>query len=128
MRVRGIRPYITAAAIAAVAVLTIYALTVGRAADFNFSHNAKDWADFGEYVGGSLGATYGLLAFIGVMLTIKGAEETAIRQLTWLPLSHPIWTHFHTRAAPKCARSVDSRADGGKKSRSNTRQTDLVSL
>jgi len=35
-----------------------------------FSRNAEDWAKFGEYLGGTLGGIYGLLAFIGVLITI----------------------------------------------------------
>jgi hypothetical protein len=35
-----------------------------------FSQNSKDWAEFGEYLGGTLGGFFGLLAFIGVLITI----------------------------------------------------------
>jgi hypothetical protein len=35
-----------------------------------FSQNPADWADFGEYLGGALGAIFGLFAFIGVLITI----------------------------------------------------------
>jgi hypothetical protein len=120
----GIRHYVTAAAIAALTVLTIYALTVGRTADFNISHDTKDWADFGEYVGGSLGATYGLLAFIGVMLTIKGAEETAIRQLRGYLSVTPSGLGF-TLAQPPNVHAQSIRVQIEVK---NHGQTDLVSL
>ena len=32
---------------------------------FSFSADSKDWAEFGEYVGGTLGGAIGVLAFIG---------------------------------------------------------------
>src|SRR5258708_21441566 len=35
-----------------------------------FSQNPADWAEFGEYLGGTLGAIFGLFAFIGVLITI----------------------------------------------------------
>jgi hypothetical protein len=34
------------------------------------SHDAEDWTKFGEYLGGTLGGIFGLLAFIGVLITI----------------------------------------------------------
>jgi hypothetical protein len=35
------------------------------------SHSSDDWAKFGEFTGGSLGALYGFLAFVGVLITIQ---------------------------------------------------------
>jgi hypothetical protein len=35
-----------------------------------FSQNPADWAEFGEYLGGTLGGIFGLFAFIGVLITI----------------------------------------------------------
>ena len=35
------------------------------------SHHSERWAQFGEYVGGSLGALFGFLAFVGVLVTLR---------------------------------------------------------
>jgi hypothetical protein len=42
-----------------------------------FSQNPTDWADFGAYLGGTLGAVFGLLAFIGVLITVY-QQRTAL--------------------------------------------------
>lgn len=56
------------AAIAPIAVVLLYVYAFGRD---TLSHLPSDWAEFGEYVGGTLGAVYGFLAFIGVLVTIR---------------------------------------------------------
>jgi hypothetical protein len=35
-----------------------------------FSRDPADWAEFGEYIGGTLGGAFGFLAFIGVLITV----------------------------------------------------------
>jgi hypothetical protein len=72
--------YITAAVVAALIVMGSYVFVFAEVSGFKLSRNPEDWSRFGEYVGGSLGATYGLLAFVGIVLTIsddrkKAAEE-----------------------------------------------------
>ena len=39
------------------------------------SQNAADWAEFGEYVGGTLGGFFGLLAFIGVLFSMAQQRD-----------------------------------------------------
>ncbi|HEY2685871.1 MAG TPA: hypothetical protein VGI93_20345 [Steroidobacteraceae bacterium] len=63
------------AAVAFVAVVGIYL--------YNFrghplSSNPEDWARFGEYVGGTLGAVYGLIGILGVLLTIREGSRATI--------------------------------------------------
>lgn len=59
------------AAIGLAIVLGLYAITFARVSWLTLSPNPEDWARFGEFVGGSLGAFYGFLALVGVLLTIK---------------------------------------------------------
>jgi hypothetical protein len=54
-------------------VLTLYfwrfSLSQGLASH-SFSKDSKDWAEFGEYVGGTLGGIVGILAFIGLLINL----------------------------------------------------------
>jgi hypothetical protein len=60
--------FFVAAALAFVVVVVAYVLRFGPN---GLSRNAADWADFGEYVGGTLGGFFGLLAFIGVLFSMQ---------------------------------------------------------
>ncbi len=60
------------AAIAPIVVVLFYVYALGYGA---LSHRASDWAEFGEYVGGTLGAIYGFLAFIGVLVTLTKQQS-----------------------------------------------------
>ena len=51
-------------------VLIIYFARFGRGNWFNFSKDQQDWAHFGTYYGGLMGPFVGLLAFIGIFITI----------------------------------------------------------
>src|ERR1700683_180421 len=44
------------------------------------SQNPADWAEFGEYVGGTLGGVFGLFAFIGLLITIARPRVDSERQ------------------------------------------------
>jgi hypothetical protein len=57
------------AIVAVVIAAGIYYLHFGLGV-WALSREAKDWAEFGEYFGGTLGGIYGLLAFIGVLVSI----------------------------------------------------------
>lgn len=72
--------YIATALVAALVVIGAFVIVVGSRSGFAFSQNPEDWARFGEYAGGTLGATYALLAFVGVMLTIKDDRKKAARE------------------------------------------------
>jgi hypothetical protein len=66
------RLFVGMGAIAIVAVVVAagtYYLYFGLGV-WTFSREAKDWAEFGEYFGGTLGGIFGLLAFIGVLVSI----------------------------------------------------------
>jgi hypothetical protein len=64
---RLIRYLILIAGSMPIVVLGVYAFAFrGR----GISSDPENWARFGEYIGGSLGAFYGFLAFIGVLVTI----------------------------------------------------------
>ena len=65
-----IRMFAFAAAVALAAVIALYVYKFGVSGGTRLSDDPEDWARFGEYVGGTLGAAYGLLAFAGVLLTI----------------------------------------------------------
>jgi hypothetical protein len=64
----------TVLAIIAIAALIIavglYVEWFGRPAGFRLSAHAEDWSRFAEYLGGTLGPVYGLLAFLGVLMTV----------------------------------------------------------
>ena len=79
IRFRAAR-YITAAVVAALIVVGCYVFAFAKVSGFKFSHNPEDWSRFGEYVGGSLGATYGLLAFVGIVLTISDERKKAVEE------------------------------------------------
>lgn len=57
------------AIVAVVVAAGIYYLHFGLGV-WALSPEAKDWAEFGEYFGGTLGGIFGLLAFIGVLVSI----------------------------------------------------------
>lgn len=46
-----------------------------------FSQNPADWAEFGEYIGGTLGGIFGLFAFIGLLITIVRQRVDSERQV-----------------------------------------------
>lgn len=49
-------------------VLIAYVIQFG---DRGFSNATTDWAAFGEYVGGTAGGLFGLLAFVAVLMTLR---------------------------------------------------------
>ncbi len=63
-------------------VIEAYLLRFWR---YEFSPDPARWAEFGEYVGGTLSGFFGLLAFIGVLITI-------VQQRKQLDLMHSQFT------------------------------------
>jgi hypothetical protein len=47
-----------------------------------FSEDSKDWAEFGEYVGGTLGGIVGILAFIGLLINLIYQRTQTMRTLS----------------------------------------------
>jgi hypothetical protein len=45
------------------------------------SQNPSEWAEFGEYLGGTLGGIFGLFAFIGLLITIVRQRVDGERQV-----------------------------------------------
>jgi hypothetical protein len=69
-------PRINSLLIAALIALAIILLAYAwRFHSLEISRDPEDWAKFGEYVGGTLGAAFGLLAIVGVLLTIEESRE-----------------------------------------------------
>lgn len=67
---------ITGAVLIALLVVGVYFGTFG-AGFTGLSHHSERWGQFGEYVGGSLGAFFGFLAFIGVLVTLRSQRAQA---------------------------------------------------
>ncbi len=59
------------AILALVVAVGAYAFNFAGPAGHLFSRNIEDWVRFAEYLGGTLGPIYGLLAFLGVLITIR---------------------------------------------------------
>jgi len=67
-------PLITIGSIALILIISAvlaFANVVARAANFEFSQSAQDWAFFGDYLAGTVGPALSFLAFIGILWTIK---------------------------------------------------------
>lgn len=63
---------LTVGAVAVIAgVILLYAWKVGSRSGFALSTDASSWAEFGDYVAGTLGPAFGFLAFMGVLLTLR---------------------------------------------------------
>jgi hypothetical protein len=62
--------FATIAIVAFVVFAGAYALVFGPQVHFAWSRDPEDWERFGAYLGGVLGPIYGLLAFIGVLITL----------------------------------------------------------
>jgi hypothetical protein len=58
-------------------IVGFYAYEFGPSSGWRLSHDAEDWARFGEYAGGAFGA----LAFLGVLWTV-GLQQVQVDQLT----------------------------------------------
>jgi hypothetical protein len=60
----------TIAVSALLVAVGLYVVWFGRPVGFRFSAHAEDWSRFAEYLGGTLGPVYSLLAFLGVLMTV----------------------------------------------------------
>jgi hypothetical protein len=60
----------TIAITALLVAVGLYAAWFGPPANFRLSVHAEDWSRFAEYLGGTLGPVYGLLAFLGLLMTV----------------------------------------------------------
>ncbi len=69
------QPLVTAVIAVTVLVVGLYAYKFAPNSRMTLSGNPEDWAKFGEYVGGSLGAFFGLIAFVSVLISIRVGRE-----------------------------------------------------
>lgn len=51
-------------------MLVVIALYIANFAGHHFSSQSRDWGDFGNYLGGTLGPIFGAGAFLAVLLTL----------------------------------------------------------
>jgi hypothetical protein len=52
-------------------LIIIYPIYIGS----SIATNSSEWSNFGEYIGGVLGPLFGLLAFVGVLLSIANQNK-----------------------------------------------------
>jgi hypothetical protein len=71
-----LRRLIAIALLGTVIVVGVYVWNFGH---LELSQEPEDWAQFGEYIGGSLGAFYAALAFGGVLITIRRQQVQSRR-------------------------------------------------
>jgi hypothetical protein len=75
--------FLALAILALVTVSGLYIFHVGRASGYSLSAATTDWAQFGDYLAGTLGPLFSLLAFGGVLCTVwlqASQLESAQRQ------------------------------------------------
>lgn len=63
--------YVLVAAGCAIALVAIYVAVVGAAASFTVSTDGQHWANFADYLAGTLGPALSFLAFIAVLWTVS---------------------------------------------------------
>jgi hypothetical protein len=64
----------------AIGTVASYVVAVGDASSFNLSKSGKDWAEFGDYLGGVLGTGFSGLAFLVLVWTLR-LQQQQIAQL-----------------------------------------------
>lgn len=67
---KTVRRFIVGAACALTVVLAPYIWQFAIQSGFKLSVDTSVWAQFGDYLAGTLGSAFGLLAFLGVLLTL----------------------------------------------------------
>jgi hypothetical protein len=70
--------FLTIAVVALAVVLGLYFYRFAPGSWFTLSKDSEEWARFGEYAGGTLGAAFGLLAFGGVLFTIREQRRQSV--------------------------------------------------
>ena len=60
----------TVSLLATLLILSLYFFTFAPKSGYTFSGQNQDWAQFGDYLAGTLGTVFSLLAFVGVLFTI----------------------------------------------------------
>lgn len=62
--------FVAAAVLATVLVTGLYFISFAPGSRFDLSGANQDWGIFGDYIGGTLGTVFSLLAFFGVLCTV----------------------------------------------------------
>jgi len=62
--------FVAAAALATVLVVGLYFISLAPSSRFDLSSANQDWGTFGDFIGGTLGTIFSLLAFFGVLCTV----------------------------------------------------------
>lgn len=62
--------FVVAAAVATAFVTGLYFVSFASGSRFDLSGISQDWGTFGDYIGGTLGTAFSLLAFFGVLCTV----------------------------------------------------------
>lgn len=62
--------FVAAAFVAILLVAGLYFISFAPSSRFGLSRATQDWATFGNYIGGTLGTVFSLLAFFGVLCTV----------------------------------------------------------
>jgi hypothetical protein len=79
-----------------------------------FSRDSKDWAEFGEYMGGTLGSVFGLFAFVGLLITIaqqrRDNDRIVKATLDAVTKAHSIQTESQRRSILAIADAANEHA------------------
>lgn len=62
--------FVAAAVVAIALIAGLYFISFAPSSRFDLSSATQDWATFGDYIGGTLGTVFSLLAFLGVLCTV----------------------------------------------------------
>lgn len=68
---RLVRSFVAGAVLAIVVVVLLYVWRFARQSGFALATETSAWAQFGDYLAGTLGPAFALLAFLGVLLTLR---------------------------------------------------------
>ena len=66
-----VRRFVAGAVIAIFVVVALYVWRFARQSGFALANDTSAWAQFGDYLAGTLGPSFALLAFLGVLLTLR---------------------------------------------------------
>jgi hypothetical protein len=106
---------LASAAVIFVAVAGAYFLRFGLGSH-GFSQDSKDWAEFGEYMGGTLGGVFGLFAFLGLLITIVQQRTDSARSvkatLDAVTKAHSIETESRQKSILAIAEAANEHAKG----------------
>jgi len=98
---KGLLVFLAVATVLAVAAVAPYFYVF----DGPYSQSSQDWANFGGYVGGTLGPLYAILAFAAAAQAILDSRQQAARQALLMAIQR-----YETEFDFVCARTVTCKA------------------